>query len=129
MTPLIKRHDASWISLQKPGGAEAIEAQGLKGRIFDAATHLEDFAETAALCANLDLVIAADTSVAHLAGALGRPAFLLLPLVPDFRWLLDRSDNPWYPSMRLFRQHHFGIWADPLAELDLAIAGFLRERR
>jgi len=129
LAPLIRRHDAGWVSLQKAGGTEAIAAQGLSARIFDATAELEDFADTAALCSQLDLVIAVDTSVAHLAGALGRPTFLLLPSVPDFRWLLERRDNPWYPSMRLFRQRHFGIWADPLAELDSAIAQLLRERR
>jgi tetratricopeptide (TPR) repeat protein len=129
LAPLIRRHDAGWVSLQKAGGAEAIAEQGLSDRIFDATAELEDFADTAALCAQLDLVIAVDTSVAHLAGAMGRPTFLLLPSVPDFRWLLERRDNPWYPSMRLFRQRYFGVWADPLAELDIAIVQWLRERR
>jgi tetratricopeptide (TPR) repeat protein len=129
LKPLIERFAAGWVSLQKPGGGEAIAAQGLTGLVFDPTAELEDFATTAALCANLDLVIAVDTSVAHLAGALGRPTFLLLPSVPDFRWLLGRSDNPWYPSMRLFRQRHFGIWADPLAELEQAVAEFGPARR
>ncbi|MGH6883463.1 MAG: tetratricopeptide repeat protein, partial [Hypericibacter sp.] len=129
LAPLIRRHDAGWVSLQKAGGAEAIAAQGLSDRIFDATVELEDFADTAALCAELDLVIAVDTSVAHLAGAMGRPTFLLLPSVSDFRWLLDRRDNPWYPSMRLFRQRHFGVWADPLAELEIAVAQLMGERR
>ena len=65
---------------------------------------LTDFAETAALVDTLDLVISVDTSVAHLAGALGRPVWMLLPRVPDWRWLLERDDCPWYPSARLFRQ-------------------------
>lgn len=65
---------------------------------------LTDYAETAALIDQLDLVISVDTSVAHLAGALNRPVWILLPLDPDFRWLLGRSDSPWYPSARLFRQ-------------------------
>lgn len=71
---------------------------------------LTDFAETAALVANLDLVISVDTAVAHLAAALGKPVWLLLPFVPDWRWLLDREDNPWYPTMRLFRQKAIGDW-------------------
>jgi ADP-heptose:LPS heptosyltransferase len=67
-------------------------------------SHLTDFAETAALVSCLDLVITVDTSVAHLAGALGRPTWILLPYTPDYRWLLDRDDSPWYPTVRLFRQ-------------------------
>jgi tetratricopeptide (TPR) repeat protein len=129
LKPLIERFEAGWVSLQKVGGAEAIEAQGLAGPIFDPTAELEDFAATAALCANLDLVIAVDTSVAHLAGALGRPTLLLLPAVPDSRWLLVRSDTPWYPSMRLFRQRHSGDWSDPLAELERAVADFGRACR
>src|SRR6202043_4097164 len=69
-----------------------------------------DFAETAAAIARLDAVIAVDTAVAHLAGAMGKPLFLLLPYGADFRWLRERSDSPWYPSARLFRQHAFDDW-------------------
>jgi tetratricopeptide (TPR) repeat protein/ADP-heptose:LPS heptosyltransferase len=72
--------------------------------IIDHTRHLTDFAETAALVSCLDLVITVDTSVAHLAAALGRPTWILLPAVPDWRWLLDRKDSPWYPTVRLFRQ-------------------------
>src|SRR6202012_4945867 len=72
--------------------------------IVDLTEHLTDFVETAALMSCLDLVITVDTSVAHLAGALGRVAWVLLPYTPDYRWLLDRDDSPWYPTLRLFRQ-------------------------
>jgi ADP-heptose:LPS heptosyltransferase len=72
--------------------------------VVDLTAYLTDFVETAALMSCLDLVITVDTSVAHLAGALGRPTLVLLPYAPDYRWLLDREDSPWYPSMRLFRQ-------------------------
>jgi len=75
---------------------------------------LADFSDTAALCAHMDLLIAVDTSVAHLAGALGVPTWLLLPHLPDWRWLLDRSDSPWYPHMRLFRQAGAGDWGSVL---------------
>jgi len=75
-----------------------------RGDIIDLTSDLVDFTDTAALIACLDLVITVDTSVAHLAGALGRPTWVLLPYTPDWRWLLDRDDSPWYPSMRLFRQ-------------------------
>jgi ADP-heptose:LPS heptosyltransferase len=72
--------------------------------IIDLTDHLTDFSETAALVSCLDLVITVDTSVAHLSAALGRPTWILLPYVPDYRWLLDRDDSPWYPTVRLFRQ-------------------------
>jgi hypothetical protein len=76
---------------------------------------LTDFAQTAALIAELDLVITVDTSVAHLAGALGKPVWILLQHVPDYRWLLKREDSPWYPTARLFRQRQRGAW-DPVVD-------------
>jgi tetratricopeptide (TPR) repeat protein len=78
--------------------------------IPDLAGHLGDFADTAALIAELDLIITVDTAVAHLAGALGRPVWTLLPFIPDWRWGLEREDTPWYPTMRLFRQPAAGDW-------------------
>jgi ADP-heptose:LPS heptosyltransferase len=72
---------------------------------------LDDFTDTAALIAQMDLVISIDTSVAHLAGALGKPLWLLLPFHPDFRWLRDRDDSPWYPTAKLFRQTKDGDWS------------------
>jgi ADP-heptose:LPS heptosyltransferase len=75
---------------------------------------LTDFAETAALVSCLDLVITVDTSIAHLAGALGRPTWILLPYTPDYRWLLDRDDSPWYPTVRLFRQSETREYASVL---------------
>lgn len=95
--------DAAFISLQKdprPDDKALLEQTD----IIDASAHLTDFTETAALINCLDLVITVDTSVAHLAGALGRPTWILLPCLPDWRWLLDRDDSPWYPTVRLFRQ-------------------------
>ena len=81
-----------------------------------------DFTETAAAIENLDLVISVDTSLAHLAGALGKPVFLLLPYSPDWRWLLDRADSPWYPSMQIFRQPAPGEWGPVIAAVKEAIA-------
>ena len=78
---------------------------------------LADFADTAAIISQLDLVISVDTAVAHLAGALAKPVWILLPAVPDFRWLLDRADTPWYPTARLFRQPRSGDWDSVLASV------------
>jgi tetratricopeptide (TPR) repeat protein len=95
--------DATFVSLQKdPRPDDKVPLE--QTDIVDLTAHLTDFAETAALLGCLDLVITVDTSVAHLAGALGRPTWILLPWTPDYRWLLDRDDSPWYPSARLFRQ-------------------------
>jgi ADP-heptose:LPS heptosyltransferase len=94
------------ISLQT--GPRAYEAAALG--LDDLSPHLTDFAETAALVANLDLVITVDTAVAHLAGALGVPTWTMLPHAPDWRWLAGRDDTPWYSTMRLFRQTQPGDW-------------------
>jgi tetratricopeptide (TPR) repeat protein len=96
--------DATFVSLQKdlrPGDAAVLRE---RSDIIDPTAELTDFADTAALVSCLDLIVTVDTSVAHLAGALGRPTWILLPYTPDYRWLLDRDDSPWYPSVRLFRQ-------------------------
>ena len=78
---------------------------------------LADFADTAAVISQLDLVISVDTSVAHLAGAMARPLWLLVPFAPDFRWMLDREDSPWYPTARLFRQSRIGDWESVLGRV------------
>ncbi|WP_426409962.1 tetratricopeptide repeat protein [Bradyrhizobium ganzhouense] len=96
--------DASFISLQKAPRPNDAAVLRERSDIVDLTADLTDFAETAALIACLDLVISVDTSVAHLAAALGRPTWILLPWTPDYRWLLDRADSPWYPSVQLFRQ-------------------------
>jgi tetratricopeptide (TPR) repeat protein len=96
--------DATFVSLQKDARPDDKGAPGERTAIVDLTAHLTDFGETAALISCLDLVITVDTSVAHLAGALGRPTWILLPYMPDYRWLLNREDSPWYPTVRLFRQ-------------------------
>jgi ADP-heptose:LPS heptosyltransferase len=80
-----------------------------------------DFDGTAALVAELDLVVTVDTSIAHLAGALARPTWILLPFAADWRWQLARTDSPWYPTVRLFRQPRRGDWASAIAELRTAL--------
>jgi ADP-heptose:LPS heptosyltransferase len=92
------------------------------------ADHLPTFAETAALMSCLDLVITVDTSIAHLAGALGRPTWLLLPFTPDHRWLLNRDDSPWYPSLRLFRQSDARNWPEVVARVQRELAARIAAR-
>ena len=91
-------------------------------RLVDWTAELADFADTAAFVAALDLVISVDISVAHLAGALGKPVWVLLPANADWRYLREREDSPWYPTMRLFRQRSPGIWREPVAEAAEALA-------
>jgi hypothetical protein len=90
---------------------------------------LTDFADTAALMMNLDLIVSVDTAVAHLAGALARPVWTLLPRAPDWRWLLDREDSPWYPTMRLFRQSERGDWAGVLMRVGEELANMVKPGR
>lgn len=105
------RLDLAWVSLQKGGNADWRRAQAQAGRLIDLMDLANNFDDTASLIANLDLVITVDTSVAHVAGALGKPVWLLLAQDADWRWLENREDSPWYPGMRLFRQATPGDWA------------------
>ncbi len=99
------------VSLQKDGAAGEIETlRNVPGSLFDAGPFLNDFSDTAAVIANLDLVITVDTAVCHLAGALATPVWTLIPFASDWRWLLQRGDSPWYPTMRLFGQPKIGDW-------------------
>jgi tetratricopeptide (TPR) repeat protein len=109
------------ISLQKGAGVEQLQEASDRFLITEAGSRLEDFMDTAAVMMNLDLVIACDTALVHLAGALGVPVWVALPLSSDWRWLLDRNDSPWYPTMRLFRQKKLGDWASVFEELSTAI--------
>jgi hypothetical protein len=103
MSPLLDV-DAMFVSLQREVRPQDADVLRERTEIIDHSRDLTDFVETAALVSCLDLVIAVDTSVAHLAAALGRPTWILLPHTPDYRWLLGREDSPWYPTVRLFRQ-------------------------
>jgi Tfp pilus assembly protein PilF len=108
--PLAAIKNARFFSLQKGGAAAQTQRPPGGLELLDYSDELRDFTDTAALLANLDLIITVDTSVAHLAGAMGRPTWLLLPFSPDWRWLLKREDSPWYPTIRLFRQQTRGDW-------------------
>ena len=113
--------DATFVSLQKDIRPE--DAAVLKERtaILDFGNAIVDFSDTAALISQLDLVISVDTSVAHLAGALGKPVWILLTYFPDWRWLLGRDDSPWYPTARLFRQDKSRTWDGVIARANQAL--------
>jgi tetratricopeptide (TPR) repeat protein len=119
--PLSKIEGIHLYGLQK--GDAAIQAKELSGlfEVNNLGEKFADFSDTAAAIENLDLVISVDTSVAHLAGAMGKPVWVLIPFVSDWRWMLEREDSPWYPSMRLFRQKKRGDWDEVL----LRVAGEL----
>ncbi len=110
LAPLIRVPGTRFVSLQKDIRAADADDFRRCGDIVDLQGELRDFADTAAVIAQLDLVISVDTAVAHLAGAMGKPLWLLLPRVPDFRWLLDRPTSPWYPTARLFRRAQADTW-------------------
>lgn len=116
LAPLLDT-DASFHFLQKDCRPDDAAFLAAEPRLHDLRPHLYDFTDTAAAIACLDLVISVDTSVAHLAGALGKPVWILLPHAPDWRWMLDREDSPWYPTARLFRQTTTGGWTSVVKRL------------
>jgi ADP-heptose:LPS heptosyltransferase len=109
---MLALHGVRFFSLQTGPAASHLDEVGEP--ITDLQAAIGDMADTTALIGKLDLVITVDTAVAHLAGALGKPTWVLLPFAPDWRWLMEREDSPWYPTMRLFRQRGFGEWAPVL---------------
>ncbi len=116
--------DATFISLQwqvRPGDAAVLKD---RSDLLHFGDELNNFSDTAAIISNLDLVISVDTSVAHLAGALGKSVWILSPYVPDWRWLLDREDSPWYSTARLFRQNHARTWDDVIIRVRDALHDF-----
>lgn len=126
--PLAKIEGVRLFSLQKGQGIEQLNEAGLFP-IIDLGPRISDLADTAAILQQLDLLICVDTAPAHLAGGLGVPVWVLLPFVPDWRWLLHRSDSPWYPSMRLFRQGQVGDWDGVLGWVEAALRERVREPR
>ena len=110
LAPILQTPEVEFFSLQMGPAARQAAEWPLK----DFTAHLHDFCDTAALVEHLDLVISVDTAVVHLAGAMGKPVWVLLARIPDWRWMLERTDSPWYPSMRLFRQQRRGDWSGPI---------------
>lgn len=124
--PLLKRTDVAWVSLQKGVTAAQLAALAPGVSIQDWGRRFDDFMDTAEAVAQLDLVISIDTSVAHLAGAMGKPLWVVLPVAPLWRWLGERTDSPWYPTARLFRQRKMGDWAAVMEEVDRALNDWVR---
>ncbi len=125
LAPLLAQANVEFVSLQH-------DVRDTDKAALDNAAILRpdftDFADTAAVIETLDLVVAVDTAVAHLAGSLAKPLWLLLPFCPDWRWMLDRTDCPWYPSARLFRQPRLGDWDSVIEGLCEALASFAATR-
>lgn len=132
LAPLLEVPGVRLVSLQKGHGSEQLRDVAGAGRILDFSAEMDEggaaFMDTAALIAQCDLVISSDTAVAHLAGAMAVPVWIALSAVPDWRWLLDRSDSPWYPSARLFRQPKHGDWDSVAAEMAEELSAFSATR-
>ncbi len=125
LAPLAATGIGGFVSLQKPFPAADAAAMALFPGLADLSDALTDFEETAALIANLDMVITVDTAIGHLAGALAKPVWIMVPKASDWRWLLDRSDSPWYPTARLFRQSAPGAWDSVINHVATALAALL----
>ena len=117
LRPLIELPGLRWFGLQVGDGRRDLDDTAMPHGFTDLGPELHDFVDTAAALDALDLVISVDTSVAHLAGALARPVWLLMPTAPDWRWLLEREDSPWYPTARVFRQATSGVWDPVIARM------------
>ena len=126
LEPLTELPGVSLVSLQKGPGCEQLARVPFAKRIVELGNDLDSgpdaFLDTAAVMASLDLVVSSDTSIVHLAGALGRPVWTALSLSPEWRWLLERNDSPWYPTMRLFRQPTDGDWGAVVTAMARALA-------
>jgi len=129
LEPLSKIANIRLISLQKDVGELAELPAGRTVEMFSELDIGPDaFIDTAAALENLNLVITSDTAIAHLAGALGRPTWVALKYSPEWRWLLDRPDSPWYPTMKLFRQRSYGDWTGVFSAMESELAALVREK-
>ncbi|AWK85498.1 glycosyltransferase family 9 protein [Azospirillum thermophilum] len=128
LRPLLAQPGCRFYGLQVGAGRLALLGEAMPASFTDLGAEIGDFADTAAVMAGLDLVISSCTAPAHLAGALGRPVWVMLSHTPDWRWLLDRSDSPWYPTARLFRQPAPGDWSPVVAAMRDALEAVVRGR-
>jgi hypothetical protein len=110
--PLTEIEGIQLYGLQKGNAADRVRTFSGSVNMINLCEESTDFSEVAAAMENLDLIISVDTALAHLAGAMGKPVWVLVPFVPDWRWMLTREDSPWYPSMRLFRQLEKNEWEE-----------------
>jgi Flp pilus assembly protein TadD len=125
MNELMRVPDVQFFSLQKGPAEKQADFATPNATFIDITGEFADFADTAALIQHLDLVITVDTAIAHLAGAMGKPVWVLLPFAPDWRWMLDRSDSPWYPTMQLFRQKTPGDWNEVIERVTRELKKFV----
>ena len=124
--PLLALPQVRLFSLQNGPRTEDLRKHGVAGAIFDLSPSMQDFADTAQLLDQLDLVITVDTAVAHLAGAMGKPVWVVLPFMGDWRWGISGDSTPWYPTMRLFRQTRLGHWQDVFTEVMTALGDLVQ---
>ncbi|MHC4431240.1 MAG: tetratricopeptide repeat protein [Planctomycetota bacterium] len=127
--PLASIDGVKLYALQKGEAATEVGRLSQAVTIHNLSQDLDDFGDTAAAVENLDLVISVDTAAAHLAGAMGKPTWVLLPFAPDWRWMLERTDSPWYPTMRLLRQEEWGDWTCVFQEMTEQLRTLVADRR
>jgi len=120
--PIAALEGVALLSLQKGEGRKAIAEYYGRAPLFNLGAEVDDFLDTMSIIDLLDIVVTVDTAIAHLAAAMGKPVWILLPLAPDWRWLLERADSPWYPSARLFRQRSAGDWSGVMRDVAKALS-------
>jgi ADP-heptose:LPS heptosyltransferase len=126
LAPLVATEGASFVSLQLGGAGDRSPLGALASHVVDFTADIRDFGDTAAIVSELDLVISTDTSVAHVAGALGKPVWMLDRYNTCWRWRLEPGRSPWYPTMRIFRQQRFLDWRQPIAAVTAELAAVVR---
>jgi hypothetical protein len=126
--PLTRIAGVQLYGLQKGPASQQVEEFSNQIHFDNYGEKFEDFTDTAGLIENLDLVISVDTAVAHLAGSMGKPVWVLLPFTADWRWMRNREDSPWYPTMRLFRQKNRGCWDEALQCMANELSQWVHQR-
>lgn len=129
LAPLLQTEGVTFVSLQMGPKALSKSLPPTAVTMLDPTPLITDFEDTAAILSSLDLIITADTSAAHLAGALGRPTWIFIPRNPDWRWMYDRDDSPWYPSVRLFRMRKGETWTAVVERMTLALQAFVTQQQ